>query len=257
MHAIASVDVTRSVRDSVGGFSWVITFNGVDGDLSRLRIQQATGNPVLSTSGEVNLTVCSGGDEQACVDGSFISGSFLLSADGGNTTALVASNASNVELETAFASFGETVSVSVPQRRPALGAGWTGGYAWRVTFTSHPGDFNDSLLIVEAADAATFATNGFADAAPLSSGAPRNGSAVRDAQVTINPVVPQQGSSIGGTFSLVFGAMRTDPIDLGPEFPIDADAVGDRIQTALQMLNETDAATGAVVSAIPSVNVSV
>lgn len=103
LHAIQSVTVSRSDRDSSGGYVWFVTFTGVDGNLDALTISQASGNPVVSTNGIVELSVCDSAlDAQNCTDGSEVTGHFWISIDGGNSSAVVPANASSGEFEQVF-----------------------------------------------------------------------------------------------------------------------------------------------------------
>lgn len=81
--------------------------------------------------------------------------------------------------------------MSAPVATPAVGAGWAGGYLWRVTFVSHPGDFNDSLISVGSVDSAYISSNGLSPLLTnLSSGTPRAGAPSRAAQVQLSSPVP-------------------------------------------------------------------
>jgi metal-sulfur cluster biosynthetic enzyme len=255
IHAINELDVTRSLPDAAGGYTWTITFSNNDGDLLPLLATDYTDARALVTSrGEpVTIEVCH--DSSACYNGEFIdpTSTWAITIAGYSTTSPeLLADASAADVEAYINSFTHDVTgdalppvyVQSRTREPIYQAsvsnGWTGGYRWRVVFSSAPGDVAELIV----------------DTSNLVQTAVQDGDSPIAALADVTTV--EEGNSLSGWFKLSYDGEVTPAITLVSATGtfsaiVDADATAAAIEAALEALPNVDDVTVTTSSSVHGV----
>ena len=117
---LSGIEVTRTLQNAGGGFTWQISYSGVTGDV---KLVQADASNLLGTDARVEVAETVAGANP-------LSGHFRLSFRG-QSTALLPNDATAQVVEDALESLSSVGDVTVA-RVPV-----TGGYAWQVNFTTN------------------------------------------------------------------------------------------------------------------------
>jgi len=135
-----SVLVTRSdaIAAEAGGFEWTVTFLTIEGNVADLTCDSALLSMSNPDSAAASCVVCETSSD--CTDGNFAHGTFTLDYEGSAPTSALEWDSSEADMKTEIEGLAGMGSVNVVRTRVEETPSWSGGYEWKITFTSSPGD---------------------------------------------------------------------------------------------------------------------
>ena len=127
--------ITREGPDTVNGFTWSITFFGNNGNLGDFTCDESA---LLGYRSGCSICV----DATACLNGTFLGGSFQLEMPGYGVSRSIPASATELEFTDAVEAIPGIGEILVRRTKwpSALSPGWFGCYRWEVEFLSIPGD---------------------------------------------------------------------------------------------------------------------